>query len=56
MRYELRIRILDKNYIDSLITSLVRQGYNVYYNSDEGDGGMVCFTGTEEEVFEIKET
>jgi len=55
MKYELTIRILDKNYTDSLITSLVRQGYSVYYNADEGNKGVVCFTGTEEEVCEIKE-
>ena len=51
MKYEISIHILDKHYIDSLIVALARQGYAPYYNEDEG---CVCFTGTEEEVREIK--
>lgn len=57
-RYEVAIKILDKEYIDQLIVALVRQGYSVYYN-DESDSGkpVVCFTANdEEEITEIKET
>ena len=49
--YEIAIKIEDKNYVDSLIVSLVRQGYEVYYNKDED---VVCFKTYDEEVTEIK--
>ena len=38
--YEVAINITDNNYIDILVISLVRQGYEVYYNDDED---IVCF-------------
>lgn len=50
-RYEMSINILDKEYVDSLIVSLVRQGYAVYYNEDEN---AVCFTVGEDELIKIK--
>jgi hypothetical protein len=50
-KYEIAINIIDKNYIDSLIVALVRQGYNVYYNEDEN---VVCFTAMNDEVTQIK--
>jgi len=50
-RYELSIHVSDANYVDDLIISLVRQGYNVYYNSDEN---VVCCTIADEELIEIK--
>lgn len=50
-RCEIAIKILDPDYINSLIISLVRQGYDVYYNSDEN---IVCFTISGEEITEIK--
>ena len=53
-KYEIAIKVLDKDYVDNLIVALVRQGYNVYYNDDIGDGGVVCFTATDEEVSKIK--
>lgn len=54
-RYELAITILDPTYVDQLIVALVRQGYEVYYNGDGGDGKpVVCFTTTAEELTEIK--
>jgi len=40
MRHEVAITIIDKSYVDVLIVALVRQGYEVYYNDDEG---CVCF-------------
>lgn len=49
-RIEVSIYILDKNYIDSLIVALVRQGYDVYYNEDEN---KVCFLTDEDEIIEI---
>jgi len=49
-KYEIAINILDKNYIDSLIVALVRQGYAVYFNEDEG---VVCFSATDDEVTKI---
>ena len=51
MRYEIAINITDPDYIDSLITAIVRQGYAVYFNPDEK---VVCFTATEDEVTELK--
>ena len=50
MRYEVAIKILDENYVDNLIIALVRQGYDVYYNSDEN---IVCFTTDKEELTQI---
>ncbi len=50
-KFEISIYIVDKNYIDSLIVALVRQGYEVYYNEDEN---KVCFNTDEEELIEIK--
>ena len=49
-KYEIAINILDKNYIDSLIVALVRQGHAVYFNEDEG---VVCFSVTDDEVTKI---
>jgi len=49
-RYEMRINILDKNYIDSLIVALVRNGNSVYFNSEEN---VVCYTVSEEDIEEI---
>jgi hypothetical protein len=49
--YEVAIKITDNDYIDSLVISLVRQGYEVYYNDDED---VVCFKTYDEEVREIK--
>jgi len=53
-KYQITIHIdnnLGKDYVDSLIVALARQGYEVYFDID----GNVCFNGTEEEVFEVKE-
>jgi hypothetical protein len=49
--YEVAINISDNNYIDTLVISLVRQGYEVYYNKDED---VVCFKTYDEEVREVK--
>lgn len=49
--YEVAININNKKYIDSLVVSLVRQGYEVYYNKDEG---KVCFKTYDDEVREVK--
>ena len=45
--HEIMIKILDKDYVDDLIVSLVRQGYEVYMN---WDGDAVCFIIPDEEV------
>ena len=50
-RYELKIEILNKEYVNNLIIALVRQGYSVYLNEE---GNVVCFTITEEELTELK--
>jgi hypothetical protein len=50
-RYELSIEILNKDYVDQLIVALVRQGYNVYLNEEEG---VVCCTITDDELIELK--
>jgi len=50
-RYEFRIYILDKKYIDSLIVDLARQGFAPYYNKGENavyfeiDSTMMCGIG-----------
>ena len=49
--YEVAIKIDDNDYIDTLVISLVRQGYEVYYNDDED---VVCFKTYDEEVRGIK--
>ncbi len=49
--YEIAIQILDKDYVDTLIVSLVHQGYSVYYNDNEN---VVCFTTHGDEVTELK--
>ena len=50
-KYEVAIQVLDKDYVDQLIVSLVRQGYAVYYNEEDK---KVCFTATDEEITKIK--
>jgi len=50
-RFELSMRVLDKEYVDTLIVSLVHQGYDIYYNAEEG---VVCMTIDESELIEIK--
>ena len=52
MRYEISIHILNKDYVDSLIVALARQGYAPYVNEDEE---VVCFETNDEELTEIKE-
>ena len=49
--YEVAIKITNNDYIDTLVISLVRQGYEVYYNDDEN---KVCFKTYDEEVREVK--
>lgn len=50
-RFEIRIEILNKNYSDSLIVALVRQGYAPYINEEEN---IICFIISEDELYEIK--
>jgi len=50
-RYEIKIEILNKDYVDSLIVSLCRQGYDVYFNKEDN---VVCFTIMDEDLTEIK--
>lgn len=49
--YEVAIEIIDEKYIDSLVVSLVRQGYEVYYIQEDD---IVCFKTYGKEVREIK--
>ena len=51
-QYEIKIEILDKDYIDSLIVSLVRQGYEVYLNKEDN---AVYFTIVEKHLQIIQE-
>lgn len=51
-RYEIRIGILNKDYVDSLIVGLVRQGYAPYLNEDEG---VVCYTISEDELTKVQD-
>jgi hypothetical protein len=48
---QVSINIIDKDYIDSLIVSLVRQGYSVFYCSDNN---VVGYTTDESELTAIK--
>ena len=50
-RYEIKIEILNKEYVDNLIVALVRQGYDVYLREEDN---VVCFTIMEEDITEIK--
>ena len=49
--YEISLHINDKKYIDSLVVSLVRQGYEVYFNDEEN---VVCFKTYDDEVKKIE--
>jgi hypothetical protein len=49
--YEISLHINDKKYIDSLVVSLVRQGYEVYFNDEED---VVCFKTYGDEVKKIE--
>ena len=49
-RYELSLEILDKNYVDSLVIALARQGYAPYISEE-----AVCFEVTSDELVELKE-
>ena len=51
MRHEVSINIMDEDYVDGLIISLVHQGYEVYYNKQEN---CVCFLVHEDEINFIK--
>ena len=50
--YEIRLHINDKKYIDSLVVSLVRQGYEVYFDDDEE---VVYFQTYDDEVRKIEQ-
>lgn len=50
-KYELRINILNKDYVDNLIIALARQGYAPYLNEEDN---IVCFTIGEDELQELK--
>ena len=52
-RYEVAIDISRPEHVDAMILGLVHNGYSVYYNDDEK---KLCFTATEEDVKELKET
>lgn len=48
--YEICLHVNDKKYIDSLVVSLVRQGYEVYFDNEEE---LVCFKTYGDEVTKI---
>jgi hypothetical protein len=49
MNYELKIKILAKEYVDTLVIALARQGYAPYI-TDEGD---VCITIVDDELTKL---
>jgi len=51
-RLEIGIVVQNDDYVDSLITALVRQGYEVYYREDEN---CVLFTIDKDETTEIED-
>jgi len=55
-RYEVKVDILDEDYLDPLIVSLVRNGYDVYMSWDSFHGGKkeVCFCVVDEDMKPIK--
>ena len=52
-RYEVALTIINEEYTDLLAVGLIRQGYTVYLNEEEK---KLCFSATEDDVTEIKET
>jgi hypothetical protein len=48
-RFELSLKVLDKQYVDTLVIALARQGYAPYIGEDS-----VCFEISSEELTEIK--
>ena len=50
MRYEFRIKILDKKYTDILVVALARQGYAPYIT----EGDEVCIEVSDGELEELK--
>jgi len=49
MRYEFKIKILNKKYIDTLIVSLARQGYAPYITDDSD----VCIEIADDELIKL---
>ena len=54
-RFEIAIKVIDEEYVDSLVTALVRQGYSVYYNDYKGDKECpkVLFSVDSDEMHEL---
>lgn len=47
--YEVKIEILDKDYVDTLIVALVRQGFKVYFDINNN----LCYVVPEEDIREL---
>lgn len=50
-RYELNVKILNQNYVDSLVIALARQGYAPYISMDKD----VCFEVTSDDLNALKD-
>ena len=49
-RYEFRMKIIDEEYVDSLIVALTRQGYAPYLSPD----GEVCIGISDDELTDVE--
>ena len=55
-RYNISLKIRDEKYLDMLLVSLARQGYDVYIGENDNDHGRnVSFQTSIEEVHELKD-
>ena len=50
-RFEFKISILNKDYVDNLIICLARQGYAPYIREEDN---VVCITISNEELVELQ--
>jgi hypothetical protein len=50
--FELTMKIIDEEYVDDLIISLVRQGYEVYYRKEERE---ICIAVAKDDLFELRD-
>lgn len=51
MRYEVTIDIINKDYVDTLIVALARQGFSPYVNEEDN---IVGFSVNEENLTKIR--
>jgi hypothetical protein len=50
--YELKLKIMDEDYVDDLVIALVRQGYEVYYRKEERE---ICITVSDDDLNKLRD-